>query len=155
MFEKNTIKTKSFFLMSILLLVVLIPSYNYTNLVKAQTSYIEVYLYDPWAATPLEGAEVDLYDEYWFTVDSALTDGSGFINFTDLNLATYMVSASLSGYRGNLTTVIIDFDGEGETVYFEMEPNPTAFIDVYVLDYYSDDPITGVLVELYHYFEDD
>ena len=114
--------------------------------------FIDVYVYDPSTLTPIVGADVDLYNENWYYITSGVTDGTGFYNFTGLGAATYVVDGSATGFYSNDSSVMIDFDGEGEylMLYLAPEYTPgTSIINVYVYDNDTLSPIVGADVILY------
>ena len=76
--------------------------------------FIDVYVFDNVTHTPIDGADVLLYDEYYYYIDSGTTDIDGFYNFTGLGVGDYIVEANTNGYILNSSSIYIDFDGEGE-----------------------------------------
>ncbi len=125
-------------------------------------AYIEVYVYDELTINPVQGAEVWLYDDVYTNIDSGTTDIDGFYNFTGLSLGLYYIDIFASGYEYNDSAVTIDYEDEGEYVEFYLVnvfvPG-NGFIDVYVYDFETTDPIVGADVLLYsenwYYITDD
>ncbi|GAH40736.1 unnamed protein product [marine sediment metagenome] len=91
-------------------------------MVKAQTSYIDVYVYDAITFAPIVGADVDLYDGFYMFLSDGPTDINGFIQFTALDSGDYYVEVYATGYQWNVSSVTIVTDGDGELVEFYQEP---------------------------------
>ncbi|GAH81099.1 unnamed protein product, partial [marine sediment metagenome] len=80
------------------------------------------------------------------------TDINGFIQFTALDIDAYSVEVSATGYNWDQSFVTIDYDGEGKLVEFYLDLVFTpgnGFIDVYVYDSGTLNPIVGADVTLY------
>ena len=125
-------------------------------------AYIEVYVFDELTMNPVQGADVWLSDDVYTTVDFGFTNIDGFINFTGLSLGLYYIDVYTTGYENNGTTVTIDYEDEGEYVEFYLVnvfvPG-NGFIDVYVYDFETSNPILGAYVLLnnkdWYYITDD
>ncbi len=148
--KKN--KTLSGFIFLILLLGLITPLLSPPILVTAQTSYIEVYVYDAITYAPIVGANVILTDgnTYAYIAD-IYTDVNGLSNFTSLNPGYYYVEAFAAGYSNNNTYVTIVSDGDGELVEFYLGLPYTpgdGFIDTYIYDSETMNPIPGAMIYL-------
>ena len=143
----------------VLLLGIMTPLfYPSLNLKAYQDSYIEVYVFDSVTLEPIAGAYITLYDEYYYVYLYVTTDSNGFANFTNLLPSIYYINLVALGYYDNTTTVTIDFDGEYEIVEFFqlMAYTPgNGFIEGYVYDSNTLNPILNAGVELYTYEWDD
>ncbi|MBY9001333.1 MAG: hypothetical protein KGD64_10485 [Candidatus Heimdallarchaeota archaeon] len=137
------------FVFSILLLGLMATQFSPSVLVKAQTGYIDVYVYDAITYLPISGTNVVLSDAFYSYIDSNFTDITGYCQFSSLDIGDYLVEVYPTGYNSNYTLITIDFEGEGELVQFYQElPYTTgnSFIDVYVYDFETLNPIAGAEV---------
>ncbi len=149
---KKNKKVISGYVLSILLFGIIAPLFSSHVLVMAQTGTIDVYVYDWITYDPIEGADVELYDGTHLILDIGLTDISGFYQFTSLDIGDYWVEVHAEGYQWNETEITIDFEGEGELVEFYQETIFTpgnGYIDVYVYDVSTMNPLVGADVSLY------
>ena len=135
---KKMKKTFSSLVISLLLLGLITPLCFTSDLVTAQTGYIDVYVYDAITYSPIVGASVILSEDITYNyITDGLTDGSGYIQFSALDIGGYYVEVYPTGYKYNETTVTIDYEGEGELIEFYQELPYTpgnGFIDTYVYD---------------------
>ena len=96
--------------------------------------YIEVYVYDNITLTPIENADVILYDEYGFYIDWLMSDFAGYVNFTHLGVGDYVVEADKTSYELNSSTLYIDYDGEAEYLMLYLHPIIRSFDILYPTD---------------------
>jgi hypothetical protein len=154
--KKN--KIVSGFIFLILLLGIITPLLSPTNLVKAQTSYIEVYVYDSTTKAPLVGATVILSDGTTYAyITDLITNINGLANFTALNVGYYYLEVYVIGHQFNDTYITIDFDGEGEFFEFYLDKNYTpgnGFIDTYIYDSETMNSIPGAHIMLRNQFSE-
>ncbi|MCG3256487.1 MAG: carboxypeptidase regulatory-like domain-containing protein, partial [Candidatus Heimdallarchaeota archaeon] len=167
---KNKKKILSGFIFSLLMLGIISPLLSQSTFVTIDDpfkldlddAYIEVYVYDELTINPVQGADVWLYDDVYTNIDFGTTDIDGFYNFTGLSLGLYYIDIFASGYEYNDSAVTIDYEDEGEYVEFYLVnvfvPG-NGFIDVYVYDFETTNPIVGAAVLLYsenwYYITDD
>lgn len=156
---KNKKKILSVFIFSLLILGIVSPLLSQSTFVTIDDpfkldlddAYIEVYVYDELTMNPVQGADVWLSDDVYTTIDFGFTNIDGFINFTGLSLGLYYIDIYASGYENNGSTVTIDYEDEGEYVEFYLVnvfvPG-NGFIDVYVYDFETTNPILGAYVQL-------
>ncbi len=151
------LKKNIFFVLtfSILLLGIIAPLFSPSLLVKAQTSFIDVYVYDAFTYDPIIGVDVVLFDDLYDHIGDGLTDITGYYQFSSLGIGDYYVEIYATGYHWNTTFIHIESEGEGRLVEFYQEPIFTpgnSFIDFYVYDAITLDPIVGANVILSNEF---
>ncbi|NPD88215.1 MAG: S8 family serine peptidase [Asgard group archaeon] len=115
-------------------------------------SFIEVYVYDSITFDPIPDAYVYTYDEYWNYIGWGYTDFDGFYNITNLGVGGYYVEVYAYDYYWQTQYAVIDFDGEAEYLYFYLDPESApgeGFIEVYVYDDITYDPIEYAFVDVY------
>ena len=120
------------------------------------TGFIDVYVYGMDTLAPIEDAYVDLFNDEWYWITGGLTDISGFYNFTGLGAATYIIEANAADYEWNEAYVTIDYDGEGESITIFLPPSfvpGDGFIDTYVYNNDTHNPIEGAGVRLYDEYD--
>jgi hypothetical protein len=156
---KNKKKILSGFIFSLLILGIVSPLLSQSTFVTIDDpfkldlddAYIEVYVYDELTMNPVQGAEVWISDDVYNPIDFGNTDIDGFYNVTGLSLGLYNIEIFASGYEYNGSTVTIDYEDEGEYVEFYLVnvfvPG-NGFIDVYVYDFETTNPILGAYVQL-------
>ncbi|MCX9073630.1 MAG: carboxypeptidase-like regulatory domain-containing protein, partial [Candidatus Methanoperedens sp.] len=98
------------------------------------------YVTDTSSGLPLSGATVTTN-----TSLSTITNASGFYNFTGLLNSTYIISANLTGYDTNSTTVTISGSNVTEA-NISLSPMPTYVLSGYVTNESSGLPISGANV---------
>ncbi len=156
---KNKKKILSGFIFSLLILGIISPLLSQSTLdtvddpfkLNIDDAYIEVYAYDELTLDPIQGADVELYDEFYITIDSGITDIDGFINFTSLSLGFYEIEIRATDYENNGSYVTIESEDEEKIVEFYLAKifvPGDGFIDVYVKDFETTDPIAGASVQL-------
>ena len=149
---KKNKKVISGFVLSILLFGIIAPLFSSHVLVLAQTGTIDVYVYDWITYDPIVGADIELYDDSYLFLDSGFSDISGFYQFTSLEIGDYWVEVNAAGYQYNETIITIDFEGEEELIEFYQETSFTSgngYIDVYVYDVSTMNPLVGADVNLF------
>ncbi|MHA1203018.1 MAG: MSCRAMM family protein [Candidatus Heimdallarchaeaceae archaeon] len=146
------------FIFSVLILGIIVPLFSPSILVMAQTSIIEVNVLEFGTSNPIEGVTVELYDSMYMDLDEGITDVAGFCEFTSLDAGDYFVFVDPPGYLNVPEEyVVIATDGDTEIVNFYLTLAYTpgdGFIDVYVYDSGTTNPIVGAEVELYCMGED-
>lgn len=118
--------------------------------------FIEVYVYGADTLAPISWAWVDLFSSGYYTLDYGMTDANGFFNFTGLGEDLYIIWGSKSDYVLQEESVVIDYDGEGESLYLFLPPvyvPGNGFIDVYVYNNDTLNPVVGAEVRLYDEYD--
>jgi hypothetical protein len=99
------------------------------------TGYIEVSVKDN-GGLPISSAYVRVEDSSENYVTSGYTDSNGFYNATGLAIGWYYVTASKASYIPQKKANYINWNGDDDYLYFNLNPYPdnTGYIEVFVYD---------------------
>ncbi|MFX1294234.1 MAG: carboxypeptidase regulatory-like domain-containing protein [Promethearchaeota archaeon] len=108
--------------------------------------WIEVNVF--YLASPESGVTVQCINSSGL-VTSGATDGSGFFNITDLEVGTYNVTVSKTGYYTQSKGAVINWMGDNESLTFNLEATPTdpGWIEITVRDNESN-PLENALIQV-------
>ncbi|MFX1286852.1 MAG: carboxypeptidase regulatory-like domain-containing protein, partial [Promethearchaeota archaeon] len=120
----------------------------YLEPVGSGNGFIEVSVSDV-VRNALSGAQVTIYNSSMDIIDAQKTNKVGFVNVTNLELGTYNVSVSLSGFSSHFQITEIDYPGDGDRLYFTLlESTGNGFILGQVMTE-SGEPILNAAVEVH------
>ena len=113
------------------------------------TGYIEVTVRDSTTNNLIPSAYVTVKDDTETIIDTGYTDGSGLYVVTALDVGTYTVEVSKSGYYDQQKPNYINWDGDDDylTFYMVEMPPDSGYIEVNVKDYDTSNPLSSAYVE--------
>jgi len=116
------------------------------------SGYIEVTVNDIDSMTPIQSAEVVCRSNDGEFFKSGYTDASGFYNITGLSVGIWEVEVLKFGYEPISKSETINWNGDDDYLTFNLQSNPldSGFLEIKVLDEYSNDPIDGALVKCWN-----
>ena len=116
------------------------------------SGYIEVQVNDTNTDLPIQNAYISCYYSNGTLYDFGYTDSSGFFKITGLTVGLWIVEASKVGYGLVTQFNFINWIGDDDYLYFELDTLSAlpAHVEVQVNDIISSDPIKNAFVRCFY-----
>ena len=116
------------------------------------SGYIELTVRDSATYLGLPSVYVRCYNPSMTLVDAGYTNSNGFYNITGLDIGDHIIKLTKTEYYATEFTNYINFIGDDDyrTIYMDIMPIDSGYIEVNVKDSGTSSPITSALVKCYN-----